>query len=252
MKTNLIIVEDEFTIAMDVEMRLKKLGYNIIGIVDNADSAVKLAEEESPDLVLMDINIIGELSGIDAAKKIHTEFFIPVVFLTAHGDRKTFNQALEADPYGYIIKPFKDVDLQNAIEIALNKHSTAKEERKKTELAKSLLSGQLENEGTNSEHLFVKDKNGLHKINVEDIMYLEALDNYCHIHINGDRYTVHSYLKDVVEKINHPSFVRVHRSYVVNLNKIQSIKEDQIILSKITVPISRSYKNAIMEKINLL
>ena len=144
-KTSIVIVEDEFSIALDIEMRLKKMDYNIIGSTDNADSAYVLVEEENPDLVLMDINLKGEKSGIDAAKHLFTELNIPVVFLTAQKDSKTFNEALEAEPYGYILKPFQDLDLKNAIELAIRKHNIDLEKKKVFELEKSKISGQIDN-----------------------------------------------------------------------------------------------------------
>ncbi|MDP2386975.1 MAG: LytTR family transcriptional regulator DNA-binding domain-containing protein [Bacteroidota bacterium] len=250
-KTTIVIVEDEFSIALDIEMRLKKMDYNVIGSTDNADSAYVLVEEESPDLVLMDIHLKGEKSGIEAAKHLFNELNIPIVFLTAQKDAKTFNEALEAEPYGYILKPFQDVDLKNAIELALRKHNTDLEKKKVFELEKSKISGQIDNIIKN-ESFFVKDKTAVHRLDLKNILYLEALDNYTHIYTTDGRYTVHAFLKDVTDKLPANSFMRVHRSYVVAINQIQTIKENNIVIGKNNVPVSRSYRQALLEKINLL
>jgi len=250
-KTSIVIVEDEFSIALDIEMRLKKLNFNVIGTTDNADSAYILVEEECPDLVLMDIQIKGDKTGIEAAKHLFKELNIPVIFITAQRDNKTFNQALDAEPYGYILKPFVDIDLKNTIDLALKKHYSELETKKIIELEKSKISGQIDTVIKN-ESFFIKDKNAVHRIDMKSILYLEALDNYTHIFTHEGRFTVHNFLKDVTEKLPQNSFLRVHRSYVVAINQIQTIKENTIVIGKNTIPVSRSYRQTLLDKINML
>jgi len=250
-KTSIVIVEDEFSIALDMEMRLQKMNYNVIGTTDNADAAYVLVEEESPDIVLMDIHLKGEKTGIEAAKHLFNELNIPVIFITAQKDTKTFNEALDAEPYGYILKPFQDIDLKNTIELALKKHHADLEKKKVFELEKSKINGQIDNIIKN-ESFFVKDKAAVHRLDLKSILYLEALDNYTHIYTTDGRYTVHAFLKDVTDKLPTNNFLRVHRSYVVAINQIHTIKENNIVIGKSTVPISRSYRKTLLERINLL
>jgi PAS domain S-box-containing protein len=120
-RTSILIVEDDFIVAKVIEKSLRELDYHICGMVSTGEEALKLAEKDRPDLVLMDINLQGDMDGIVAADQIHTHFNIPVVFLTAFSDQKTFSRALETAPYGYIIKPFQTNTLATTIEIALNK-----------------------------------------------------------------------------------------------------------------------------------
>jgi len=121
-KKHILIVEDERIVAVDIKMGLKRLGYSICGIAYSGEEAIKKAEETRPDLVLMDIVLEGEMDGIKAAAKIRSRFNIPVVYLTAYADKKTLERAKKTEPFGYIIKPFEDRELDSVIEIALYKH----------------------------------------------------------------------------------------------------------------------------------
>ncbi len=122
MKKQILIVEDERVSAEDIKMSLQRLGYFVSGIAVSGEEAVKKAEEMHPDLVLMDIVLKGEMDGIEAASAISSRLDTPVVYLTAHADKKTLARAKITEPFGYILKPFDDKDLQTNIEMALYKH----------------------------------------------------------------------------------------------------------------------------------
>ncbi|MBD3168292.1 MAG: response regulator [candidate division Zixibacteria bacterium] len=123
---SIIIVEDEIIVARNIEERLKDLGYKIMGIVSTAEDAIKQAALLKPDLVLMDIRLHDRMNGIDAAKKIYLENDIPVIFLTAYADDDTLEKAKDAEPYGYLVKPFETKELYTTIEISLRKHKKSK------------------------------------------------------------------------------------------------------------------------------
>ena len=118
----ILIVEDEFIVAADLSARLSRMGYAIIGTVASGIEALEKVQQESPDLVLMDIVIKGDLDGIAIAEIINQEYNTPVVFLTAYTDRDTFSRAKTSKPFGYITKPFQTKTLQIAVEIALQRH----------------------------------------------------------------------------------------------------------------------------------
>ena len=120
--SSILIVEDEFVIAKDVETSLKNVGYMVCAIVPSGEEAMAKIEKEKPDLVLMDIILKGAIDGIEAARQIEFQFKIPIVYLTAYTDDNTFKRAKITNLYGYIIKPFNDRELNIAIEIALYKH----------------------------------------------------------------------------------------------------------------------------------
>ena len=121
-KADILIVEDDRIVAEDIKISLKKLGFGVSGIVSSGEEALKSVETEHPDLVLMDIILEGEMNGTEAAGQVQTLFNIPVVYVTAYADEDMLARAKITEPFGYIVKPFEDIELNSAIEIALYKH----------------------------------------------------------------------------------------------------------------------------------
>lgn len=119
---HILVVEDEPVIALDIEQRLLQLGYQIAGVADRAEAALEIVTQFQTDLVLMDIQLQGDIDGITVATELRDRFKLPVIFLTAHADEATLDRAVAVQPYGYIVKPFQTHDLSTAIEIALNRH----------------------------------------------------------------------------------------------------------------------------------
>ena len=122
----ILVVEDEAIVGMDIQRRLKNLGYIVPVVVSSGEEAVNKVHENNPDLILMDINLNGKMDGIDATSKIHSFSDIPVIYLTAYTDKKTLERAKITEPYAYIIKPFKDRELQINLEIAFYKNRMEK------------------------------------------------------------------------------------------------------------------------------
>jgi two-component system cell cycle response regulator len=118
----ILIVEDEGLVAKDIARALVRLGYDVVGRVPSGEEAAHQAMLLKPDLILMDVQLRGELDGIGAAKLIRRGVDIPVVFLTAFSDKETLDRAMSAQPFGYVVKPFQQVELRCAIEVALNRH----------------------------------------------------------------------------------------------------------------------------------
>lgn len=135
----LYIVEDERIIALDLQRRLERLGYTVCGIASSAKEALEGIESTKPDLILMDIVLQGPIDGIEIAKKVRKDLHIPVIFVTAYSDAKTIERAKEANPFGYILKPFKEKELSSAIEIALFKSFTDNQIREKETLFSAIL-----------------------------------------------------------------------------------------------------------------
>jgi two-component system, sensor histidine kinase and response regulator len=125
----ILIVEDDHIVARDIEQQLARIGHTVVGITTEGESAVQLVLETSPDLVLMDIRLDGEMDGIDAAQKIRETVQIPVIYLTAYADDQTLSRARLTEPFGYILKPFEDSQLRTAIEMALYKHAAERKLR---------------------------------------------------------------------------------------------------------------------------
>ena len=117
----IMVVDDEAVIALRLQQRLTSMGFDVTGVAYSGEEAVETARDLRPDLILMDIMIPGKLDGIAAAKIVKAELDIPVVFLTAHSEDKIIERAKQAEPYGYILKPFQDRELKATVEIALYK-----------------------------------------------------------------------------------------------------------------------------------
>jgi PAS domain S-box-containing protein len=126
-QAKIIVVEDERIVALDLKRGLQELGYDVIDIAAAGEAAVAAAREQKPDLVLMDIGLPGEMNGIEAARIIHGNYDIPVVYLTAYADDKTLKEATTTGPYGYLVKPFEERELKSTIEVALFKHKMEQE-----------------------------------------------------------------------------------------------------------------------------
>ncbi len=250
-KINVLVVEDESIVSKDIQHSLKKLGYNIVGASATAEKAIELAKTEHPDVVLMDIMLKGEMNGIEAAAEIRQTCAIPVIFLTAYADESTLSKAKVTEPYGYILKPFKEIDLHTTIEMAIYKHGREQEIVKQRDLLFSL----VENKDANEQgYVFVKSNSKLVKLKNEDIYYIEALKDYVVIHTLKTRYTIHSTMKDIDVKMGKEKFVRVHRSFIVQLGRIATIEYPNLTLENIqkSIPIGGSYRDDLNKRIKLV
>lgn len=248
-KTNVLVVEDESIVSKDIQHSLKKLGYNVVGAASTGERAFELAASEHPDIILMDIMLKGSINGIETAEKVKRELNIPVIYLTAYADEATLSKAKVTEPYGYIIKPFKEVDLHTSIEMALYKYSKEREVLKERDLFYSL----IENKES-KDFIFVKSKSRLVKIKTNDIYYVEALKDYVVINTLESRYTIHSTMKEIVSKLSGDQFIRVHRSFIVRVDKIAAIEYPNLHLEKEkkVVPIGGSFRDDLMDRLNLL
>ena len=129
-KARLLIVEDEAIVAMDLQQRLERLGHQVVGTAATGEAAIQRAEEVRPDITLMDIRLKGEMDGVTAAAEIDRRFGTPVVFLTAHSDAQTVQRAAAAEPFGYILKPVDDRELEIAIAVARYRHQAERRVKK--------------------------------------------------------------------------------------------------------------------------
>ncbi|MBL8967966.1 MAG: EAL domain-containing protein [Spirochaetaceae bacterium] len=135
----ILIVEDEKIIALDLQRRLERFGYTVVGMASDGPEAVQAARERMPDIILMDIMLAGPMDGIEAARQVRDQLGIPVIFLTAYTDEKTLERAKEVEPFGYILKPFKERELYTTIDIALYKNILDKQLRKQERLFSAIL-----------------------------------------------------------------------------------------------------------------
>lgn len=246
-----LVVEDESIVSKDIQNSLVKLGYTVVGSAATGERAIELANEVKPDIVLMDIMLKGAMNGIEAADIIRKSLRIPIIFLTAYTDDATLSKAKITEPFGYIIKPFKEIDLHTNIEMAIYKHAKEVEVLKEMDLLHSIVESK---EINNLDSIFIKANSKLIKINKTNIYYIEALKDYVVIHTKDSRYTIHSTMKDIEIKMGLEDFVRVHRSFIVRLDKIASIDFPNLFLEdeKKMIPIGGSYREELTSRINTI
>jgi CheY-like chemotaxis protein len=151
-KKKILVVEDEFITASDIQSTLNGMGFEVPGIADTGEDAVKMAGELKPDAILMDILLKGKMNGITAAGVIRDRYSIPVIYLTGQSDDATINKALESEPFGYIIKPFEEKTLKATIGMALYKHAIDESLKESEQLVHSLIDA-------NTEPMFIIDVN---------------------------------------------------------------------------------------------
>lgn len=250
-KISVLVVEDESIVSKDIQHSLKKLGYSVVGAASTGEKAIDLALSANPDIILMDIMLKGDMNGIEAADEIRKTCSIPVIFLTAYADESTLSKAKITEPYGYILKPFKEIDLHTTIEMAIYKHGREQEVLKERDLLFSLVENK---DTTQKDYIFVKSNSKLVKLKNEDIYYIEALKDYVVIHTPDARYTIHSTMKDIDAKMGQEEFVRVHRSFIVRLEKIATIEYPNLTLEDIDklIPIGGSYRDDLNNRIKLV
>lgn len=246
-KPKILISEDEVIIAEDIAACLQDLGYQTCAI-DTGEDTLEKIRDTKPDLVLLDINLRGKIDGIEIGSRLREEFNIPFIYLTAYADKATVDRAKKTEPDGFIVKPFDEKSLRSTIEIALYKHGHT---NKLNGNEKAPAPKATEPEVA-LDYIFVKVKHRIIKVMYNDILWVEAYDNYSFIVTADQKYLVSSTLKDMEQKLPSQNFVRVHRSYIANLDKIEAMEENSVVFSKSDIPIGKSYKKLLMARFNIL
>lgn len=244
-KTKILIVEDEMIIAANISLQLTTLGYEVTGIMPRGEDALLHIEDNKPDILLLDINLKGKLDGIETAEAMQKTHNIPVIYLTANIDDAHFNRAKKTNPYGFISKPFKKLDLQRAIELTIN-------QLKSQPLEVNASKGDGIQPFILSDSIFVRHNNTMVKVDIKDILYIEAERNYCRIYSKNKEYLLVMTLKDMAEKLPLKHFLRVHRSFIVNLSQINEIATNHIVIQKKAIPISKSLKEELLNRLQTI
>lgn len=240
--TKILIVEDEMIIAANMSLQLTTLGYEVTGIMLKGEDALLHIKQNTPDIILLDIHLKGTLNGIETAQIIQLDYNIPIIYVTANSDDAHFNKAKATNPYGFISKPFKKQDLQRTIELALNRFSSENEIQTETNDEKTI-------PFILSDCIFVRHQDKMVKVQIDDILYIEAERNYARIHSKNKEYLLVVTLKDLEDKLPNNHFIRIHRSFIVNLSKIDEIATSHIVISKKAIPISPESKKQLLQHI---
>ncbi|GAB2474991.1 MAG: response regulator transcription factor [Cytophagales bacterium] len=238
----ILIVEDDHLISQSVKDILGLLEHEVVGIADNANDAIDLCNNHSPDLALLDIQIAGDIDGVELAELIRDQFDIPFIFTTAYADNATISRAREMGPFGYLVKPYGVKEVNAAIQIA----KASFDRLKKAEKANANMSKIIDNS------LFLKVDSKLVKVKIEEILYIEAKGDYALFKTKTKGYIVHTTIKKVQDRLESFNFQKVHRSFVVNISKIVDIEESNLLIDDKVIPISRANKDILISRLNLL
>lgn len=213
----ILIVEDDYSFSLELEMLIKKIGYELAGNVDNSAEALDCIFSKAPDLILMDIDINGSLSGLEIAQKI-THLNIPILFITSYEDEETYELANQTSMVNFLVKPVHKITLKTAIVNAIVQTSqkiAPIEEEVTPDLPEDLF---IKNA------LFFKKKNFFYKVAYSEIKYIEAEDKYCTTYTDkGEKFIARVRLSNFEEWLPSNQFMRVSRSYIVPLDKIDKI-----------------------------
>ncbi len=204
----------------------------LVAECENAMEAYNQLGANHVDLVFLDIEM-PEISGIDLIKKLGNRKPL-IVFTTAKKDYAV--EAFELNVVDYLVKPVPQARLLQAVEKAQETLDSNKEEVK------------IEEQG----FVFVKDNGMLKRISIDDILFLEAMGDYVKVHTPQKFHVVHATLKSIEEKLPASKFLRVHRSYIVAINKIDFIQEGTITIGKTTIPVADTHKANLNKRLNLL
>jgi DNA-binding LytR/AlgR family response regulator len=232
-----LIVEDKSIVAAGIEALLKRHSLEVIGICDTGEEAIRLAAETLPDLILMDIELAGAIDGIAAAKIIQENQDVPIIYLTDFTDDKTVDRAKKTFPANYISKPFQEMNLIRAIDLAF--HNANVRDTSPRQVLKK--------------HVFVRTDNQVYvKLAYQEILYLKADRAYCDIVTDNKTYKLTSSMNHVHEQLNNQEFVRIHRSSVVNLNRITALDGNMIKLGELSIQMSGEYRETVLSSLRLV
>ncbi|HSJ67542.1 MAG TPA: response regulator [Anditalea sp.] len=238
-KIRILIVEDEMILAANISLQLIKLGYEVTGIETRGEDAIHHAIDNNPDLILMDIRLKGRLDGIATAKAIQQKKAIPLIYLSANIDEETFIMAKETNPYAFIAKPFNMLDLERTIALVINQISKKPIKENLRESIEFL-----------EDRIFIRNQNKLIKVMLSEIWFIEAERNYCKIVTSTHTYTIVCILGQLSEKLSNPNFIRIHRSFIVNISHLDAVAEGYLEIGHKIVPISKAYKNQLFKRIH--
>jgi two-component system, LytTR family, response regulator LytT len=225
----IVIIEDELLIAEMLKELLLDLGHQEVDIATDYQEAIGIIDKKKPNLAFVDIHLGKQQNGFDIASLLKTKYKIPFIFLTSYSDKTTISEAMQFQPHAYLIKPFSEVDIFTTLELIKSREVNEKKEQS----------------------IVIKDGTEKIILQVNDILYFRANNIYVDVVTNSKTYLIRTSITKILEDISVPSFERVHRTYAVNLNKVQAVAVDYVLLQGEKIPMSRLHKSSIVSKLKL-
>jgi DNA-binding LytR/AlgR family response regulator len=239
-KISVLVVEDELIVSEEIKEVLIANGYHVIGQAAEAKKALSIIEEAVPDVVLMDINIKGSMDGIELANEILSKYQPAIIFLTAFHDNYFIERAKTVRPAAYLVKPFDEKNLIAAIEIAFGNTS--------------LQVASLPEETTYkvNDSIFFKSQTRFTKFSVASILFVKAEGSYIDVFTESGKTTLAINLKQFEARLADPRFMRVHRSYLINLDRVDSLSGNILYIHEERIPVSLENRDDLMKRFKLI
>lgn len=256
-KVKVLVVEDESILADSIKKMIEKMGYECVGLATNAMSALEMARSDQPDIALLDIRLKGPKTGIWLAEQIRDELEIPYIFMTSFSDRESVTLATSTLPYGYLVKPVDYDNVYTSIATALARFAIENKDKIDTDSISDDAPSRSDEKPEEKpvllikDHLFVKIDYQFVKITLESIDFVKSNGNYVEIHYQDKKTLIKETLNNLKAKLNN-SFFQVHRSYVVNLEKIERIGGNYIMIDQQQIPITKERKDELLQILNTL
>ncbi|WP_435623410.1 LytR/AlgR family response regulator transcription factor [Flagellimonas sp.] len=238
----ILIVEDEMVIGANISMQLTEMGFEVCGLLPKGEDVLSCIRNTQPDILLLDIQLKGKLDGIETARLVRAEFDVPIIYLTSNADRVHFERAKATKPRAFISKPYKNIDLQRAIELTVE---TISNEPKST-------SGGAQHQFVLNDRVFVRKRDKLMAVAIKDIRYLEADRNYSKLFTGDKQYLLVGTLKSLEDKLPLHHFMRVHRSYIINVSQIDEVGNTHVSVAGKIIPISKEAKAELLKRLRTL
>jgi len=242
----ILIVEDNLSFAIELEMLLEELNYNVLATVDNSTDALQVIYRERPDLIFMDINIKGDLSGIEIGHKIE-HLKIPILYITSLGNQEHYEAVQQSNMIGYMVKPVGKISLKTAIQLSISKAYTLKNQKTNT--------ARIENNIVHDNFFFFKEEVTFHKVHLREIAFIKSNDNYCQSHTRSGQTFMARISISQLEKMLPPKlFMRIHRQYIVQIPCIETVSfiSNALKIGGEVIPISRSKRKALTTMLKML
>jgi DNA-binding LytR/AlgR family response regulator len=253
-KINILIVEDESIVAMDLATALHLDDYEVVGIADHAEEAMRLFNQHAVDIVLMDIHLAGPKDGIDTVFDLMKIRQTPVIYLTAFTDHATVERVKPTYPSAFLTKPYQISNVRIAIELALNSFATGKTWQEQGGDTAHAMS----DEGPGKEPLwqmddwiFIKYNYRFVKVRLSDVLFVQANRNHISLHTSDKKFVLRLSLGQLFDRLIFDRLIRIHRSYAVNIDAIRSFTEQTVLTDKGEFPIGRSYKEDFQKRFAL-
>lgn len=240
-RNKILIVEDNSVLSETIKELLELNDYVVNAIIPSGENIIETIENTTPDVILMDIKLSGREDGISIAEKIREKFKLPLIFLTSYSDSTTVERAKKLLPEGYIIKPFSKEVLLTTLNLVINKFYQENDTSNKIEPNKS-----------DFKTLFIRENGWLKKITIDEIGYIKTEGSYCQIQTRKKLITIRSTVKELFDAIPLEKFVRVHKSYMVNLENLEAICNKEALIFGEKVPVGRNFYTSLQNLLNRL